>query len=84
MSLREEGELEGKTVAELDAMMQELMKGKSNFDEMSEDDTMRYIAICNRLRVTARTASKPSAAGGSSALKKRIRDERPLSDLLGF
>jgi hypothetical protein len=31
----------------------------------------------------ARTASKPLKAGRSDALKRRIKDERPLSDILG-
>ena len=93
MSLKEEMELaltpaaqalEGKSVAELDAMRQELLAGKGSFHEMNEDEVQRYIAIVHMLRTTARTASKPPKAGGSTALKRRIRDERPLSDLLDF
>lgn len=73
-------ELEGKTLLELDALRVSLLGDRTSFDELSEDDIMKYIAICARMRLAGRTASKPAANGGRK--KKEKEPEKDLDELL--
>lgn len=74
-------ELEGMTFDQLDAERARLLGGRNDFDELSEIELERYIAINQRLRLSVRTASKPKANGGARGVKT---PEQPLGGLLGY
>lgn len=82
--------LEGASLNELEVMRQQLLFGKASFDEMTEAEVERYIAICAATRLAGRQAAKPAGAGGSTETKKRAArtpaaPPRSLADIMkGF
>lgn len=75
-------DLEGLTLDELDAMRAKLLGGRNDFDELTEDELERFVAINAKMRLTARVASKPAANGGRKA--KSSAPEKSLDELLGI
>jgi hypothetical protein len=74
-------DLEGLDLTALDLLQRQLLGGRNDFDELSEDELTRFLAICNRMRLAGRPASKPAKDGGTK--KKAIKAEPPsISDLL--
>lgn len=74
-------ELEGKSLSELDEMRQRLIGNRNSMDEMTEEELLRFIAICNALKLTSRPASKPAANGGR---KRTAKDpEKSLEESFG-
>lgn len=72
-------DLEGLDLLALDAERARLLGDRTTFDELSEEEIERYIAINARMRLTGRTASKPAANGGT---KSKRGPERSLEDIL--
>lgn len=73
-------ELEGLSLMELDTLRQRIMGGKE-FDELTEAQIERWIAVNNRCRQAGRTASKPAGNGGPKT--KRVAADTNIDDLLG-
>src|SRR5215471_14476739 len=79
--------LDALSLDELETLRQELLSGKNSLDELTEDETEYYIAICAAARLRGRHAAKPAGAGGSAATKSRAKatkmPPRSLAEILG-